>query len=106
MCQEPYSISNNGVIYKLPNEDWTHRVMGSFSNHLVSTSKDLACAIAVLNSDGTYRISVRSSINNPHGAGDLCSNFDGGGREKAGGINNLPDSELDSFKEQFERSFS
>ena len=106
MCQEPYSISSNGVIYTLPNEAWTHRVMGSFSNHLVSTNNDLACAVAVLNSDGTYRISVRSSINNPHGAGDLCSKFDGGGREKAGGINNLPDSELDSFKEQFERSFS
>ena len=106
MCQEPYSISSNGVIYKLPNEAWTHRVMGSFSNHLVSTNNDLACAIAVLNSDGTYRISVRSSINNPHGAGDLCSKFDGGGREKAGGINNLPNSELASFKEQFERSFS
>ena len=106
MCQDPYSISSNGVIYKLPNEAWTHRVMGSFSNHLVSTNNDLACAIAVLNSDGTYRISVRSSINNPHGAGDLCSKFDGGGREKAGGINNLPNSELASFKEEFERSFS
>jgi len=102
MCQEPYSISNNGVIYTLPNEAWTHRVMGSFSNHLVSTNNDLACAIAVLNSDGTYRISVRSSINNPHGAGNLCSKFDGGGREKAGGINNLPDSELANFKEEFE----
>jgi hypothetical protein len=102
MCQEPYSISNNGVIYTLPNEAWTHRVMGSFSNHLVFTNNDLACAIAVLNSDGTYRISVRSSINTPHGAGNLCSKFDGGGREKAGGINNLPDSELASFKEEFE----
>ena len=67
VCQEPFSISENGVIYTLPNEAWTHRIMGSFSNHLVSTNKNLACAIAVLNSDGTYRISVRSSINNPHG---------------------------------------
>ena len=74
-CQEPYSISDNGVIYKFPNEVWTHRIMGSFSNHLVSTNKDLACAISVLNSDGTYRISVRSSINDPHGAGDLCKKF-------------------------------
>jgi len=106
MCQEPYSINSNGVIYILPNEAWTHRIMGSFSNHLVSTNKDLACAIAVLNSDGTYRISVRSSINNPHGAGNLCSKFGGGGREKAGGVNNLPDSELTSFKEYFERVFS
>ena len=106
VCQEPYSISDNGVIYKLPNESWTHRVMGSFSNHLVSTNKDLACAIAVLNSDETYRISVRSSLNNPHGAGDLCKKFGGGGREKAAGINNLPDSELEEFKEEFESTFS
>jgi hypothetical protein len=105
VCQEPYSISDNAVIYTLPNEGWTHRIMGSFSNHLVSTNKDLACAIAVLNSDGTYRISVRSSINNPYGAGDLCKKFGGGGREKAGGVNNLDASELDTFKEEFERTF-
>ena len=105
-CQEPYSISENGLIYTLPNEVWTHRIMGSFSNHLVSTNKDLACAISVLNSDGTYRISVRSSINNPHGAGDLCKKFGGGGREKAAGINNLPESELEEFKEEFEGTFS
>jgi len=104
-CQEPYSISDNAVFYTLPNEGWTHRVMGSFSNHLVSTNKDLACAIAVLNSDGTYRISVRSSLNNPYGAGDLCKRFDGGGREKAGGINNLDASELDNFKEEFGKAF-
>ena len=106
VCQEPFAISKNGVIYTLPNEPWTHRIMGSFSNHLVSTNKDLACAIAVLNSDGTYRISVRSSINNPYGAGNLCGKFDGGGREKAGGINNLPESDIVSFKEEFEKVFS
>ena len=106
VCQEPFSISKNGVIYTLPNEAWTHRIMGSFSNHLVSTNKNLACAIAVLNSDGTYRISVRSSINNPHGAGNLCGNFGGGGREKAGGINNLPASDMNTFKEEFDKVFS
>ena len=104
-CQEPYSISDKAVFYTLPNEGWTHRVMGSFSNHLVSTNKDLACAIAVLNSDGTYRISVRSSINNPYGAGDMCKKFGGGGREKAGGVNNLEASELDKFKKEFEKAF-
>ena len=106
VCQEPFSISENGVIYTLPNEAWTHRIMGSFSNHLVSTNKNLACAIAVLNSDGTYRISVRSSINNPHGAGNLCGNFGGGGREKAGGINNLPASDMNTFKEEFDKVFT
>jgi len=106
VCQEPFSISENGVIYTLPNEAWTHRIMGSFSNHLVSTNKDLACAIAVLNSDGTYRISVRSSINNPYGAGNLCGKFDGGGREKAGGINNLSASDMNAFKEEFEKVFA
>ena len=106
VCQEPFSISETGVIYTLPNEAWTHRIMGSFSNHLVSTNKNLACAIAVLNSDGTYRISVRSSINNPHGAGNLCGNFGGGGREKAGGINNLPASGMNTFKEEFDKVFS
>jgi hypothetical protein len=104
-CQEPYSFSDKAVVYTLPNEAWPHRVMGAFSNHLVSSNKDLACAIAVLNSDGTYRISVRSSLNNPYGAGDLCKKFGGGGREKAGGINNLDASELDNFKKEFDRTF-
>jgi nanoRNase/pAp phosphatase (c-di-AMP/oligoRNAs hydrolase) len=79
--------------------------MGAFSNHLVSSNKDLACAIAVMNSDGTYRVSVRSSINNPYGAGDLCKKFGGGGREKAGGTDNIEASELDKFKEEFEEAF-
>jgi len=105
VCQEPYSISKNGVIYVFPNEVWAHRIMGSFSNHLVFTNKDLACALAVLNSDGTYRISVRSSINNPYGAGNFCKRFGGGGREKAGGTDNLKASELDEFKEEFEKIF-
>ena len=49
---------------------------------------------------------MRSSINNPYGAGNLCGKFDGGGREKAGGINNLPESDIVSFKEEFEKVFS
>ena len=79
--QEPYSIKNKCVFYTFLNEDWAHRVMGAFSNHLVSSNKDMACALAVLNSDGTYRVSVRSSLNNPYGAGDFCKRFKGGGRE-------------------------
>ena len=47
-----------------------------------------------------------SSINNPYGAGKLCGKFGGGGREKAGGINNLPESDIASFKEEFEKVFS
>jgi hypothetical protein len=104
-CQEPILFNDKCVFYTFPNEDWSHRVMGAFSNHLVSSNKDLACALAVLNSDGTYRVSVRSSINNPYGAGDFCKGFGGGGREKAGGTDNLQASELDNFKEEFDRAF-
>ena len=66
-CQEPFSIQDKGVIYTFPDEEWSHRIMGTFGNHLVNSNKDLACAIAVTNSDGTYRISVRSSLNSPYG---------------------------------------
>ena len=65
----------------------------------------IATPLAVMNSDGTYRVSVRSSINNPYGAGDFCKRFGGGGREKAGGTDNLAASELDDFKKEFERTF-
>ena len=105
-CQEPYSIHEKGVIYKFPDEEWSHRIMGTFGNHLVNSNKDLACAIAVTNSDKTYRVSVRSSLNNPYGAGNLCKAFGGGGREKAGGINNLEERDLDKFKNEFGKVFS
>ena len=105
-CQEPYSINEKGVIYIFPDEPWSHRILGAFSNHLVNLNKNSACAIAVLNSDHTYRISVRSSLNKPYGAGNLCKIFRGGGREKAGGIDDLKESDLPKFKEQFERAFS
>ena len=105
-CQEPFSMQEKGVIYTFPDEAWSHRIMGTFGKHLVNSNKDLACAIAVNNSDGTYRISVRSSLNNPYGAGNLCKDFGGGGREKAGGINNLENSDLDKFKKEFDRVFS
>ncbi len=105
-CQEPFSIHDRGVIYKFPDEEWSHRIMGTFGNHLVNSNKDLACAIAVTNSDGTYRISVRSSLKNPYGAGNLCKIFGGGGREKAGGINNLVKEDLDKFKNEFGKVFS
>ena len=105
-CQEPFSIHDKGVIYKFPDEEWSHRIMGTFGNYLVNSNKDLACAIAVTNSDGTYRISVRSSLNNPYGAGNLCKAFGGGGREKAGGINNLEKEDLDKFKNEFGKVFS
>ena len=52
------------------------------------------------------RISVRSSLNSPYGAGNLCKSFGGGGREKAGGINNLENSDLDKFKKEFDKVFS
>ena len=106
LCQAPYSINEKGVIYIFPDEPWSHRILGAFSNHLVNVNKNSACAIAVENSDKTYRISVRSSLNNPYGAGNLCKIFRGGGREKAGGIDDLEESDLPKFKEQFERAFS
>ena len=53
---------------------------------------------------GGYVVSVRAPIERPRGAGALCAQFEtGGGREGAGGINCLPETDLERFIEAFER---
>ena len=60
-----------------------------------------AFAILTECAEDTYRVSIRSPKENPYGASTLAKVFGGGGREKAGGINDLPKNDLQKFIDKF-----
>ncbi len=93
-------------VYVLPDEVWCRRVNGVFANELANKNPDRAHAIASMNSQNGYQISVRAPLNNKSGADELCSSFPtGGGRKAAAGINHLAVDELPKFISAFETTY-
>jgi hypothetical protein len=93
-------------IHVLPDAAWSRRVNGIFGNRLAQANPKRAHAVLV-SRPGGYSVSVRSPLDRPHGAAALCEQFaSGGGREAAGGINLLPQSELERFVRSFRQAYS
>jgi len=104
---DPIWQERAGRVFKFPQEPWARRVAGVFSNEKARERPDLAHALIVDNSDGTYLVSVRAPLANKQGADTLCRKFPtGGGRTGAAGINALPADQLDDFLHAFEEVFS
>ena len=104
---EPLIDGAVGRIYKFPAEPWSRRVAGVFSNEKAREREELAHALLVDNGDGTFTVSVRAPLSNKKGADTLCRRFPtGGGRAGAGGINLLPDNQIDVFIRDFEEVFA
>jgi hypothetical protein len=100
----PISADENKAVYRLPNADWSRRVMGAFANALVQMHPHRAHAVIKENADQTLAISVRAPLNTPFGADRLCLQFKtGGGRTAAAGIERLPLSELPEFLSSLDR---
>ena len=97
--------SSGGRIFHFPNARWSRRVSGVFSNQLVRKSPELAHALLVERSDGTFRVNVRAPITRPYGADKLCLKFSGGGRGAAAGINQLAPEDVIDFFVAFEKQF-
>jgi len=94
------------AVYLLPNQPWSHRVSGVYSNELANTYPDRAHGVLTLKDNGNYLVSVRAPLNNKQGAVDLCRQFPtGGGRAAAAGINDLPAERLNDFVEQLGLSY-
>ena len=103
---QPHRVSETAVIYLLPDAAWSRRVSGLFGNRLAQAHLKRAHAVAVARAGG-YAVSVRAPIEHPRGANALCEQFEsGGGREGAGGINFLPESDLDRFVTAFEHAYA
>ena len=91
--------------YILPDSAWARRVNGEFANRLARENPGRAHAVLVQTAGG-YRVSVRAPLERPRGADVLCSRFEtGGGRTGAGGINHLPESDLERFLREFAGAF-
>lgn len=74
---------------------WARRISGSYANLLSEQYPDKAIVVATENPDRrTWTVSVRAPQSQREGVNSLCSQFGGGGRAGAGGINLL---EPDSF---------
>jgi len=99
--------TDNIAVYILPDEVWSRRVIGVFSNELANKNPARAHAVVSFNSQKGYQISVRAPLNNKTGADELCSSFPtGGGRKAAAGINHMAIEDLPGFISVFEEKYN
>jgi hypothetical protein len=101
VASRPHWQDARGSVHLLPDAPWSRRVLGSFANHLGNAEPQRAHALLKSLRNGGYLVSVRAPLTAPSGAGDLCMRFGGGGRARAGGIDALPESEVERFIAEF-----
>jgi hypothetical protein len=90
-------------ILVLPNEPWARRAVGVLTNELAQSRPDTALAILSPRVSGGFTVSVRVPADSTVSAAEFCGGFEtGGGRKSAGGINYLPETDLDRFAACFE----
>ncbi|WP_042883096.1 hypothetical protein [Cupriavidus necator] len=90
----------------LPDAPWARRAIGVLANELVRGHPGDAIGLLSPKSGGGFAVSVRVPAHSATGAADFCRGFEtGGGRHLAGGINHLPDAEVDRFTRSFADCF-
>lgn len=104
---KPVHTDDRIAVFVLPDVAWARRVSGVYSNTLTNRHPDRAHAVLTEKADGSFLVSVRAPLTNRTGAADLCRQFpSGGGRAAAGGINQLPASDLATFIDRFRTAYS
>jgi len=90
----------------LPDAPWARRAIGVLANELVRSRPGDAIGLLSPKSGGGFTVSVRVPAHSATGAADFCRGFEtGGGRRLAGGINHLPDADVDRFVRSFADCF-
>jgi hypothetical protein len=93
------------AVYIMPDAAWSRRVSGTYGNRLARHDPQRAHAVVVTHGSD-YVVSVRAPVARPAGASALCKQFStGGGREGAGGINRLPQRDLERFIAAFRAAY-
>ncbi len=102
----PIASTGRADVYVLPDEPWSRRVRGVFSNEVANAAPDRAQAVLTVNDRGGYAVSLRAPRREPVGADAVCRQFGGGGgREAAAGIGDLPLERLDAFVAQLAQRY-
>ncbi|MCC9600363.1 acetyltransferase [Stieleria sp. JC731] len=93
--------------FVFPNESFSRRVSGVYSNQLARDNPNRAHALLSLLPSGGYLISVRAPLVTKSGADELCRQFPtGGGRQAAAGVNDLPGDQLAAFLNAMQKQFA
>lgn len=91
--------------WRLPDADWSRRVVGTVANAFSNADPQCAHAVLLPLEAGGYLVSVRAPRGASTAANDLCARFGGAGRAAAAGIDRLPEDRLEPFLEAFERAW-
>ncbi len=103
---QPKFQSDDCALFIMPDEAWSRRVSGVYSNQLARDNPNRAHALLTEKPGDIYQISIRAPLNNKNGADELCRQFPtGGGRKAAAGINALPFDDYDKFLTAFQSQF-
>ena len=98
----PYTANDRATVYVLPNRAWARRLSGTLANQLVARNNGRSVAVITPRSDGDFLVSLRIGSASASRADIFCSRYPhGGGRQGAGGIDRLPDRDMDRFINEF-----
>lgn len=104
---DPVLSTPKCAAFSFPNDAFSRRVSGVYSNLLARDNPQRAHALLSLLPSGDYLVSVRAPLATKSGADDLCRQFPtGGGRKAAAGVNRLPAAQFDEFLDAMQRQFS
>lgn len=110
ICRRPVAcwvkLDPAHLVYVLPNLPWARRLTGIFANLIANDCRSRAIAVLTHSDAHHYRVHLRTPEVSTVAAGVFCGRFpSGGGRASAGGINFLPQSNLDLFLNEFDQTF-
>lgn len=104
---DPVLKTDRCAAFSFPNESFSRRVSGVYSNQLARDNPERAHALASLLPSGDFLVSVRAPLETKAGADELCRQFPtGGGRKAAAGINQLPAEQFPAFLDAMQKQFS
>ncbi|QDT57873.1 hypothetical protein SV7mr_03580 [Stieleria bergensis] len=104
---EPAFVDESCAVFRFPNEAFSRRVSGVYSNQLARQNPSRAHALVSELDSGEFLVSVRAPLETKQGADELCRQFPtGGGRQAAAGINQLPADQFDAFVAAMRKQFA
>ncbi len=104
----PDQVTESAAMVTLPDERWARRVSGVLGNELANQHPSRAHAILteVPGKVDHFQISIRAPKSNPSGADVIATQFGGGGRKNAAGINEIAKTDLASFWDALVNAYS